>query len=488
MAKKWNLQDIVPPERARKAVSARAATPRQLPPQEMRVRAPETQVRAQDIRRPGSDQGTAEVLHAQPSSTERAPEPFEDTQGYYAAPIDDRADTTVSRLEISDGRLSRMRTFLFSAVAIAILCFVGFGATALLSGAEVTIRPKIFDTTIQASFQAKLQPEINELGYELLTLEEEGERQVAATGQEEVSKKAEGEIIVYNGYGSTPQKLVKNTRFEAPGGLIYRIQDAITIPGYKKDQNGNLVPGSVRAKVVADGTGENYNIANVRLSIPGLKGTDQFTAMYAEVDKLGISGGFEGTMFIIDEVELATTKQKLHTELRDKLLSRIGQERPNGFILFDPAITFIFDSLPSNSTDGKTAVIKERARLQVPLFNEVAFAAFLAQSAVPSYNKESVRIDNPQTLTFAYEQNALDDLSTLDTIFFTLKGSTRIVWRFDEVALRDDFVGAKEDDLADILKQYPSIEKARSVVRPMWKSRFPSNPEEIKIIEDLNLE
>ncbi|MGC8776088.1 MAG: hypothetical protein ACP5QN_02140, partial [Minisyncoccia bacterium] len=79
-----------------------------------------------------------------------------------------------------------------------------------------------------------------------------------ATGQKNVSEKAQGEITIYNAYSSEPQVLVATTRFEAPNGLIYRLKDRIIVPG-AQIKDGKIIPSSITALVEADQPGEKYN-------------------------------------------------------------------------------------------------------------------------------------------------------------------------------------------------------------------------------------
>ncbi len=474
MAQKWNLQDIVPPERNRRG-APRRISPQALPSEPLQQ--PSQQMRSREMPAVRRAPVREEMMHV-PS----APPVYEEPIAF--PPSYDQTDAVISRLEVTDGRLARMRRYIFAGVAVAIIAFIGFSATVLLSGAEVTVTPKTHTTTVQAVFEAKLQPGAGELGYELLTLEEKGERQVAANGQETVSEKAAGTIVISNAFSTTPQRLIKNTRFESSTGLVYRISDSVVIPGYK-NTNGTVVPGTVSVAVLADGTGDTYNTTAGRLTAPGLKGSEQYEKIYADVGEKGITGGFEGTKFIIDETELATTRQKLQTELRDKLLARIETERPNGFVAYKDAITFTYESLPAENAGDKAAKLKERALLHIPLFNESAFASFIAKSTVPSYKGEMVRLENPASVTFKYQSGVLEDVSRKEAIAFTLSGPVQIIWKFDEVALKKDLVGTPESSLTTLLSKYPGIDKAKAVVRPVWKNTFPSNPDEIKITEVL---
>jgi len=402
------------------------------------------------------------------------------------APPYDRVDEVVSHLESTNGKFSRVRTYIISGVVLVVIIGIGFAATTLLSGAEIRVTPKSYTTTVQANYDAKMKPGVGELGYDLLTLEELGDRQVQATGQEEVSIKATGNITISNGFSDTPQRLIKNTRFESPTGLVYRITDSVVIPGYKKSSSGAITPGSISATVFADGAGESYNMSAGRFTVPGLKDSEQYDKIYAEVDAGGITGGFEGPKFIIDEAELSTTKQNLHNELRDTLLARIEKERPNGFVLYKDAITFTYESLPAQRAEGKAVIIKERAVLHVPIFNEGSLASFLAKGTYPAYAGEPVRLENMTSLTFQYTESTLADISKLDSIQFSLSGSATIIWKFDEKALKKDLIGKPEKELYTILSKYPAIDKAKAVFQPIWKNSFPDTESKITTKEVIN--
>lgn len=450
MAQKWNLQDIVPPERDK----SRSRASR----------------RVSDMRPP------TPVTQTTPAARVQPPVP-EESESY--------DDGEVESLTIVNGKTSRMKRFALIAVVILFLGGIGFGITTLLRGAEVTVYPKNKVSAVQAIFTASQQPALGELGYELLSLEERGERRVTASGEEEVSLRAEGTMTIYNQYSTTPQRLIKNTRFESPDGLIYRIADSVVVPGYKKNADGSVTAGSVVANVFADGPGEAYNVGKRRFTIPGLKGSDQFDLMYGETSENGIQGGFEGVRFIIDENELATTRQQLQMELRDKLLARVVNEKPSGFVLYQPAITFTYESLPATEAGDKTATLKEVARLRVPLFEEARFASFIAENTIAGYEGEPVRLENPEALTFSYPNATEQDLSTAANITFNLSGSVRIIWTFDQDALKSALSKVAKNGLPEVLSKYPAIERAEAVVRPFWQQSFPENPEEIQITEVL---
>lgn len=365
-------------------------------------------------------------------------------------------------------------------IVLVLLAIVAIITTMFLRGADIVLYPKHKSVTVQADFEAQTTPAAGELGYELLTLEAEAERQVNATGKEEVSERAEGTITIYNSFSEDSVRLVKNTRFESPDGLIFKITESAVVPGYS-ESDAEKVPGSITAEVFADDTGDEYNLPPTRFTVPGFEGEPEFDGIYAESNQ-AFTGGFEGEKYIIDNTELDTAKTSLHAELREALKARLESERPAGFVLYDDAVTFSFDSLPSTDDGDGLATIKERGRLHVPIFNTNEFAAYIAQKTVAGYEGESVHIENPLEMGFRYDTaSSTSSISSEDTIRFKLSGDIILVWDFDEEQLKNDLAGLSKSALPTVLSGYTAIEKAEATIRPFWKRSFPEDTKYINL-------
>jgi hypothetical protein len=317
-----------------------------------------------------------------------------------------------------------------------------------------------------------------------MTLEAEGERQVKASGEEEIKEQATGSIFIYNEAQKEPLRLKTNTRFETESGLVFKIKDSVIVPGFSTDQSGKKIRGVITAEVYADEVGEKYNVGPSKFTLPGLKATPEYTTVYAE-STAGFTGGFSGKKFVIDDAELQTAQQALRTELRNSLLSRIDAEKPAGFTVFKDAVTFTYESLPSVAYGDNLATIKEKVILRIPTFKDDAFASFVAKSAIPGFADESVRIEDISALAFSYKvaTTASADLGTYEKIDFKLEGKPRIIWTYDAAKLKADLLNANKTALNVVLGGYPAIEKATAIVRPFWKTKFPTDMGEVKIIE-----
>src|SRR3989344_4085548 len=101
--------------------------------------------------------------------------------------------------------------------------------------AVVTVEPRYTVITLDETLVAKRLPTIatstSVIGFQTMSLEETETDVVNAIGNEKVSEKARGEIVIYNNYNSEPQQLIASTRFETPAGKIYRLSVPVTVPG-----------------------------------------------------------------------------------------------------------------------------------------------------------------------------------------------------------------------------------------------------------------
>lgn len=441
MTQKWNLQDIRPAE------------PR---------------------RRPRVEQRPV-VVSTRPSIS-REEGDLEITRG-----------SDVDTIEVKDGNKESKKKYTILATVVVLLIGAIFGLSALLSKTTLTVYPEYSEPVVNAEFTAYPDKRDGELSYEVMTIETTGEKQVKASGEEYVETKAEGFIEIMKSTSGAEQ-VVKNTRFRSPDGKIFRIQEGVTIPGAIKDSTGKLVPGTIRAKVVADAAGEDYNLAaGTKLDVPGFKESnlmDLYNAISATVRE-PLQGGYKGQKFMINDAELSTARQELELTLRNQLLDRIKNEKPAGFTSFDNSVALTYQELPTVSYGENLVTIREQAYLQLPLFKESDFASFLASETVPTYSDLPVRIADIGTLTFSYtDQNtSATNIANLTSLTFKIVGKPTIVSEFDAEKLQGDLAGKAKTAISTVLTAHPGIKSARVESKPFWRRSFPEDAADIEIIE-----
>lgn len=370
---------------------------------------------------------------------------------------------------------SRFGMWFVAFVSLIILYFV---FSVLFSGVTIKITPKQEAVLISGQFTAFKEAQSSELSFEVMTIVRELSLEVAATGEEFVEEKASGRIIIYNNYSSAGQKLIKDTRFETTGGLIYRIKDAVTVPG-RKTVGGEAVPGSLEVTVYADEPGSSYNQGLIDLTIPGLKGDPRYSKFYAR-SKTPMTGGASGTVRKASAEDLASASGELDNKLRAEILEEASSVKPEGFLLLNGSYVIEMNSNTSNGSDGNV-LVTQQATFKGLIFNENDFARFVAENTIALYDGGEVELSEVDMLSLVIDSEDSNVLDTAESVSFNLNGDTRVLWTFDESTLINDLKGQSKKDVDAILARYPSIKSADVVIRPFWKRSVTDKDKKIKL-------
>jgi len=369
------------------------------------------------------------------------------------------------------------RFIIWFIIIIALIVFT-FVFSFLFSGAKISITPKQNKTFVDARFVAAMEADSNELPYEIMTIEKTGSKKVSAIKKEQIEEKASGKIMIFNNFSLANQRLIINTRFETPDGLIYRINKSIVVPGQKKE-NGEVVPGSIEVMVYADEAGEKFNIGLTDFTIPGFKGSPQFDKFYAR-SKTPMTGGFVGEKLTADPKDVENAKNEIHSELRTQLLNEAFSQKPDRFYLFEDTVFVEFESEQAAESGDKVEV-KEKAILYGVLFDKNKFAKYIAENTFAIFDDNPVEISDITSLAFAILSKEQSKPWEDKEFEFTVKGNVNIVWIFDEERLKQDLAGRSKAAFQTIRSGYPSIEEAEITLRPFWKRTFPDKINKIKI-------
>ena len=351
--------------------------------------------------------------------------------------------------------------------------------SSVLAKATVRITPK--ETSFNLSDELSAQKSNPEKGlrFETMTLESSETRPVKATGTEKVSKKASGKITIYNSFSATSQSLIKETRFESKEGKIYRIDRAVTIPGYKK-QGEEIIPGSVEAIIYADKSGPEYNSPVTEFTIPGFRGGPRFTKFSAK-SITPLEGGLEGELSIVSPEEKARVKNDTEKILKDRLLGEVKTRIPPGFNYFDSGMFWEFsDSLPANNTTSTEIPFTQTAKLHVLIFNQKELSEKLAKLKLNT-DETNILVTNLETLKFELKNLANFDPENTAEINFTLSGEARAVWQVPAEELKTNLSGLSKDGYQSVFAQYPAITRAEVIFRPPWIRHFPEETTKIEV-------
>lgn len=370
---------------------------------------------------------------------------------------------------------------------VIVLCLLGFfQASKMFSSVVVKITPIEENIILNDIFTASLNKDDSgkSVQYKLMKVEESESSLITASKGETVSKKASGEIIVYNAYSEAVQPLITGTRFETPDGKIYKINKAIVVPG-RKTVNGKVVPGSLVATVYASAPGEEYNIPASDFTLPGLKDSPRYKSVYAR-GKGDITGGFVGEMKKISPEEISSAKKKLAASLIQKLETKAKNQTPAGYVFYNDASFISLNdnsdslALSKNNTSDKVS-LTTIGTMDIVIFNEKELASFIARNKLPEVKDNNVHSPTLSKLDFKILNKSNLNILNDKSFSFKISGNAKIVWDFNIADFKQNLAGLDKDKYQEIFKKYVMIEKAETVFKPSWSGTFPSDPKRITV-------
>ncbi|MDP3955982.1 MAG: hypothetical protein Q8Q18_01945 [bacterium] len=389
------------------------------------------------------------------------------------------------RASVSRGRGGDVQKWSIRIFILIVILAGGFWVTSAFGRVEVRVTPQSRIVSLDRSFVAR---QIGEAGivptaeYDIIKVSQRAELPVAATGQEFVERKARGVITVYNNHSVKSERLIGRTRFEAPGGNIYRIEKAISIPGITAGE-----PGTLEVEVVADALGESYNLSgDVKFTIPGLAGDDRFEDIYAAL-KTNIEGGYSGIQNSASESDLLTAERNVRELASENLSGALTEQIPKNYILFDDAVLIDFEreSGDASGGTGDDYVVAGTATAYGVVFDRQMLSTHIAnakEAGIQVKNNDEVLIENLDSIEFNFLNKEAFMPKEGGQVIFSISGPLRFVWQFDEEGLITRLLGLKKTEFQQVFLSYSSIAAAESSVVPSLRRYFPDEREKIEII------
>ena len=375
-------------------------------------------------------------------------------------------------------RLGR-RLWLIGAGVVAVCIIGGLLLSTVFSGATVRVSPRTEKVTPPATLEARLGAPVGMLTYQNLIIRRFATTTIAASGTAYASRQAQGSITIYNTFSGVSQRLIANTRFEAPDAKIYRIRNSVAVPGTTKNADGSLKAGTVIAIIYADSPGADYNRPDsTRFTIPGFKGDPRYDKFYAQSQGT-ISGGFVGNEPAVPPADLAKAQTTLKLELDSALDAAASAEIPEGFLPIPGTLVITYADI-MKTQDGNNATLSQGAQATGAIVRANDFATALARAALAGkYKGEAVVLQDPSQISISL---AASSSQADGALRLALSGAPTLIWQFDPAAVKTALVGKKLDALSQIISSFsPAIVQARATVRPFWQGSFPSDPNKITV-------
>lgn len=326
-------------------------------------------------------------------------------------------------------------------------------------------------TNVTGNFTATYNS--GDLPYAIITVDKTVSANVPAESTETVNDPAQGIITIYNTQ-SKAQTLIKNTRFQTSAGLVFRIQNSVTIPAGSVSS-----PGSIQATVYADSGGDQYNIAATSFTVPGLKGTASYMQVTAKSTD-AFTGGFSGTRPSVSQATRDAQNQKSQAALATALNQAITSQLQAGYVVL-PGATFI-SYVPVTDTAGKgnTVNVNLKGTAVAVAFPNGSLAKMIAFQTLGNYSGQAVHLTDMSGLRLT---PSTPGAPTADqgTFAFSLAGKTTIEYDVDTQKIAGAVAGKDRNTAYSIIQSFPEVKQAILTVRPFWKSSFPQDPSDIKV-------
>lgn len=369
------------------------------------------------------------------------------------------------------------RLWVWAAASVVVLVLAGallffFGST------TITLTPKsrtaILTSTPVTALEGASAPE-GTLSYTRQTFDLEDSEVVEAQGTTHIETKSSGSITVSNTYSASPVKLVKNTRFESPDGLIFRALSDVVVPGKK-----GSTPGTVNVTVVADQPGEKYNLGpTAKFTVPGLKSTPDMFAGVTAKSTAAMSGGFMGDKPGTAPGALEAAVALVRGRLEAKAQEAIAAQAKDDTFAFPELAVITYESLPATNEAGTSVRIHEKAHVEIPVFQKEAFAQVIAKAAFA--DSESAPVTMEPMDDFTVYALASGDQTEPGALSLVASGQALIIWKIDTKALAEALQGKDSSAFQGIVNGFPSVSEAKARIAPFWKSSFPAKAADIKV-------
>lgn len=299
-------------------------------------------------------------------------------------------------------------------------------------------------------------------------------RTFSSSGEKQVFQKAKGRLTIYNNFGAAPQILVATTRFQTLEGLVFRIPEAVTVPGATQASDG-LKPGEIVVDVVADRAGPEYNIGPSDFTIPGFLGSPRYKGFYAKSFEI-FSGGFTGLAKVITEEDIASAENSL----REELLNQVKIELASlaGLKVVDEAVDVKIEKTGDSNKAGDAAP-QFRLGLKAEVFT-VAFDESKILKLVSDYVRDSQnRAVLGKGLSITYSEPGLD--REKKELSLRLYASGQMIQDINREKIASDILGKKSPEIKSYFNSLGAVESAQIFLSPFWVKSVPEKRSRVQI-------
>ncbi|MDP2631505.1 MAG: hypothetical protein Q8P30_01910 [Candidatus Uhrbacteria bacterium] len=292
-------------------------------------------------------------------------------------------------------------------------------------------------------------------------------------GASAVEGKAGGVVTLINSTGSD-QPLVATTRLLSEEGVLFRLDEAVTVPA----------GGEVDAIAHADKEGLAGEVGPTQFTIPGLSASLQEVIYAVSIDSM--TGGVE-YISVISQDDLDQAATDLEAEILEgaklKLQEAVDVAVYDGAAYLTEVAEKISDTEPGTEAGSFSISIKMNVTAVFYSSSLVAEAAEKGlYSEVPT-GYEFARV-NEEGLQVSIQ--SVDTSSGVATASVYLDGEA-VISSVSDVLDKERLIGRSSGEVKTLLESFDAIDEVSVSFTPFWLKRVPTLADHIKIVvEDID--
>jgi len=317
-----------------------------------------------------------------------------------------------------------------------------------------------------------------------ITAEKTYSEEFPATGSKNNQNKAGGVIKIYNNFTS-PQRLVKGTRFQSP---VEKFQPALAkdeTPWFRTTTDVILpAKSSADVRVVADGAGEKYNIEPSIFSIPGLVGTPQYTFVYGQSFEK-FAGGEKGDVLEVRQEDIDAAKDLMAKKAAESIKNELTAATPGSFVLVNETVKIdTEENAPSVSAGAVSDKFSYQTKVKASgVIFDKSILYSVGNTLLSSKLPEGKEIYEPSTMV-NYAYRAPGEGQPAGAVPLLVKAAAETYLPVNELDLKRGLSEKKISEAKFFLMNQPNVKNVQITPSPFWRTRIPKNLDRIEISEN----
>lgn len=294
--------------------------------------------------------------------------------------------------------------------------------------------------------------------------------------------------------------LVAETRFQTEDGIVFRLQEAATVPSGNEASPGTLEVYVVADTLDANGSpvGGRGNIGPSAFFLPGLRESSRDN-LYAE-SYTDMTGGETLVSAIVQEEDFVAAREKLEEQIREKALSSLRKEALSQANQLGVDLKLLEDSDVLQYGSVLVDIPYELLGQEMETFEltgtlELSGVAYDATALLEILKTEIVSAETPgkQLIRIKDDSVSIEVIEFENTTLnYTFTAQIQGIEEYEidpeseggsklAKKIKEHIAGKNIEEASDYIQNLPEVNSVDISIWPTWSPTIPTLPENIKI-------